>query len=314
MSFDSPKDKIVWDVGHQSYTHKLITGRKGRFSTLRQYKGLSGFPNKGESEHDHFDVGHASTSISSALGMAEARDLKGENFEVVAVIGDGSLNGGLAFEGLNNTGYLGTNLTIVLNDNKMSISPNVGALSNHLKTLRKLSDISIDGKPRRQMKTIFEELGFLYYGLIDGHDIGKLIEVFNESKKTKKPKLIHILTQKGRGYLPAEQVSEKFHGLGAFNILTGETNSKKSGFSNVFGETIVELAKEDPKIIAITAAMTAGTGLKAFAEQFPERFYDVGNSRGARNNFCRRARAGRHEALSCNLLDIPSKGIRRDNT
>jgi 1-deoxy-D-xylulose-5-phosphate synthase len=275
-AFDSPKDKIVWDVGHQSYTHKLITGRKARFGTLRQYGGMSGFPKKQESEHDHFDTGHASTSISSALGMAEARDLNGESFEVVAVIGDGSLSGGLAFEGLNNTGYLHTNLTIVLNDNKMSIAPNVGALSNHLKMLHRLSDISMEGKPRRRIQTIFEELGFQYYGPIDGHDIGRLIEVFNESKKTKKPKLIHVITQKGRGYLPAERVTEKFHGLGAFDILTGRTTSNNSSFSTVFGKTIVELAEGDQKIVAITAAMTSGTGLKEFAEKFPERFYDVG--------------------------------------
>ncbi len=275
-AFDSPRDKIVWDVGHQAYTHKLLTGRQARFSTLRQYRGISGFPKKGESEHDHFDVGHASTSISSALGLAEARDLRGEKFEVVAVIGDGSLNGGLAFEGLNNTGYLQTNLTIVLNDNKMSIAPNVGALSNHLKTLHRLSDISTEGKPRRQMRTIFEALGFQYYGPVDGHDIGKLVEVFNEARKANRPKLIHVITQKGRGYRPAEQVAEKFHGLGAFDLLTGEVKSSKPGFSSVFGKAIVELAKEDPKIVAITAAMTSGTCLKEFAEQFPERFYDVG--------------------------------------
>lgn len=274
---NSPTDKILWDVSHQCYTHKILTGRKDKFNTLRCYKGLSGFTDPKESEHDFFVTGHASTSISTALGMAEARDKKGENFKVVAIIGDGAMSGGLAFEGLNNLGYLRTNMTIIINDNKMSISPNVGAMSNHLKLLQKFSDVSTLEKPRRNIKTLFETLGFEYTGPIDGHDIKKLIEAFKKIEKTKKPKVLHILTKKGKGFKPAETTPEKFHGLGTFNQITGEIKkASKINYSKVFGTVLTKLGKKDKKICAITAAMPAGTGLSEFAKEIPDRFYDVG--------------------------------------
>ncbi len=273
---DSPKDKIVWDVGHQIYAHKLLTGRQAHFSTLRQHKGLSGFPKREESEHDIFDVGHASTSISAALGIAEARDIKKEKFEVFAVIGDGSLSGGMAFEGLNNAGYLGTDMTVVLNDNKMSISPNVGAMSNHLRALERMHHVSTDSKPRREIKTIFERLGFTHMGPVDGHSVKDLVGALEEAKKARGPKLLHVITVKGKGFAPAEQTPSKFHGLGPYDSKTGRTAPKKDSYSSVFAAQLVEEARKDKGVVAITAAMPAGTGLSAFAKEFPKRFYDVG--------------------------------------
>lgn len=304
--FDSPKDKIVWDTSHQAYTHKLLTGRSLQFHTLRQYKGISGFCNIKESEHDAFGTGHASTSISAALGIAKARDLKNENHNVIAVIGDGSLTGGMAFEALNNTGALKTDLIVILNDNKMSISPNVGALSSYLnrvvlsekyfenlkKTEKFLRRIPTIGKERtknivelqeklRIFATpglIFNELGFKYFGPIEGHNLEELIKALNNIKKLKGPILLHIKTEKGRGYDIAEKDAIKCHGMSPFNIKNGQKtkNPDKPTYTKIFGKTIVKLAEKNEKIIAITAAMTKGTGLDEFAEEFPDRFFDVG--------------------------------------
>jgi 1-deoxy-D-xylulose-5-phosphate synthase len=303
--FDSPKDKIVWDVGHQSYAHKLLTGRKDRFETLRKYEGISGFPKKSESEHDVFGVGHASTSISAALGMACARDQKKENFSVVAIVGDGALTGGLSFEGLNNSGALGKNLIVVLNDNKMSISKNVGAVSKYLTDLltdEKYNKLKAEvwelvGRFKRRDKIraavakveegikgflvpgiLFEKLGFRYFGPLDGHDIPGLVRILEHLKTLNGPILLHILTQKGRGYKFAEDDAPRFHGIGAFDKVTGNSNGQagKTTYTDVLGHTLVKLAQNDEKIVAITAAMTLGTGLADFATLFPKRFYDVG--------------------------------------
>jgi 1-deoxy-D-xylulose-5-phosphate synthase len=303
--FNSPKDKIIWDVGHQSYAHKLLTGRKDRFDTLRKYEGISGFPKKSESEHDAFNVGHASTSISAALGMACARDQKKENFFVVAVVGDGALTGGLSFEGLNNSGALGKNLIVILNDNKMSISKNVGAMSKYLTDLltdEKYNKLKAEvwemvGRFKRRDKIraavakveegikgflvpgiLFEKLGFRYFGPLDGHDITGLLRTLEHLKTLNGPILLHILTQKGRGYKFAEDDAPRFHGIGAFDKVTGNSNGQvgKTTYTDVLGDTLVKLAQNDEKIVAITAAMTLGTGLFNFATLFPKRFYDVG--------------------------------------
>lgn len=303
--FDSPKDKIIWDVGHQSYAHKLVTGRRERFESLRKYDGISGFPKRCESEHDVFDVGHASTSISAALGMACARDQKKENFSIVVVVGDGALTGGLSFEGLNNAGALGKNLIVILNDNKMSISKNVGAISKYLTELltdEKYNKLKAEvwelvGRFKRRDKIraavakveegikgflvpgiLFEKLGFRYFGPLDGHDIPGLIKTLEQLKTLNGPLLLHILTQKGKGYKFAEQDAPRFHGIGAFDKVTGNSNGQagKTTYTDVFGSTIVKLAHQDEKIVVITAAMTLGTGLAEFARLFPNRFYDVG--------------------------------------
>jgi 1-deoxy-D-xylulose-5-phosphate synthase len=303
--FNSPKDKIVWDVGHQCYAHKLLTGRKDRFETLRKYEGISGFPKRSESEHDVFGVGHASTSISAALGMACARDQKKENFSVIAVVGDGALTGGLSFEGLNHSGALGKNLIVVLNDNKMSISKNVGAVSKYLTDLltdEKYNKLKAEvwemvGRFKRRDKIraavakveegikgflvpgiLFEKLGFRYFGPLDGHDILSLVKILEHLKTLSGPILLHILTQKGRGYKFAEEDAPRFHGIGAFDKVTGNSNGQagKTTYTDVLGSTIVKLAQNDEKIVALTAAMTLGTGLADFATLFPKRFYDVG--------------------------------------
>ncbi|GBE06698.1 MAG TPA: 1-deoxy-D-xylulose-5-phosphate synthase [Nitrospirae bacterium] len=303
--FNSPEDKIIWDVGHQSYAHKLLTGRVDAFSTLRQYRGMSGFPKMDESAHDAFGTGHSSTSISAALGILEARDQKKEKFKVIAVIGDGAMTAGLAFEGLNHAGHLKKDLIVILNDNDMSISPNVGALSAYLRRimigdlytkLKKetksiLERIPKVGEPvlriaQRAEDTVkglfvpgmlFEELGFEYVGPIDGHNIEALIENLNRFKNFPGPVLIHTITKKGKGYTPAEKSPWIFHGIGPFDIETGNINSgNKLSYSEVFGLHLVNLAKKDNRIVAITAAMTEGTGLAEFARTFPKRFYDVG--------------------------------------
>ncbi len=303
--FDSPKDKLIWDVGHQCYTHKLLTGRKDRFETLRKQEGISGFPNRAESEHDIFNVGHASTSISSALGVACARDQKGEKFSVIAVVGDGALTGGLAFEGLNNAGASGRNLIVILNDNAMSISKNVGALSRYLTDLltdEKYNKLKAEvwdlvGKFKRRDKiramvakveegikgilvpgSLFEKLGFRYFGPVDGHDIKGLIKTLEQLKTLNGPILLHALTRKGKGYVYAEEDAPRFHGIGAFDKVSGNSNGDTGAltYTDVFGSTIVKLAEKDEKIVAITAAMTLGTGLVEFAKTFPRRFYDVG--------------------------------------
>jgi len=303
--FDSPRDKIIWDVGHQCYTHKLLTGRKERFETLRKYRGLSGFPTWSESEHDIFIVGHASTAISSALGIACARDQKDEDFSVIAVVGDGALTGGMAFEGLNNAGASRRNLIVILNDNTMSISKNVGGLSRYLTDLltdEKYNKLKAEvwdlvGKFKRRDKIramvakveesikgflvpgiFFEKLGFRYFGPVDGHDIGGLIKTLEHFKSLNGPILLHVLTKKGRGYKHAEEDAPRFHGIGAFDKVTGNSNGKSGEptYTDVFGNTLLKLAERDEKIVAITAAMTLGTGLLEFAKTFPQRFYDVG--------------------------------------
>ena len=304
--FNSPKDKIIWDVGHQAYVHKILTGRKEEFDTLRQFNGLSGFPKCNESQHDCFETGHSSTSISAGLGMAVARDIKGEDYSVVSIIGDGALTGGMAFEALNHAGHSKNDLIVILNDNEMSISENVGGLSKYLNRLRTepayykvkddvesiLSRIPAIGKT--VVKTahkakdtikyffvpgiIFEELGFTYIGPVDGHNMPELIGVLNRAKKIKGPVLIHTITKKGKGYRFAERHPDKYHGIGPFNLKTGEKigSKKNKTYSQVFGESLVELAESNPNIVAITAAMPAGTGLKEFSVKYPNRFFDVG--------------------------------------
>ena len=304
--FDAPRDKIVWDVGHQAYTHKIITGRRKEFETLGHYKGLAKFPKGNESPYDAYGTGHASTSVSSALGMVCARDLAGERYSVIAVIGDGALSGGLAFEGLNNAGELGKNIIVILNDNEMSISKNVGALSKYMTNLisaplynRLKSDIwQLTGKLStvgRRIQTIvhridegmkglivpgmlFEELGFRYFGPIDGHNITQLIKTFRQIQSLSGPIFVHILTKKGKGYKYAEEDAPRFHGISPFERSTGAVVAKSPipSYTSVFGHTLVKLGEENPRIVAITAAMSQGTGLRHFAERFPDRFYDVG--------------------------------------
>lgn len=302
--FGSHDDKIVWDVGHQAYTYKILTGRKDRISTIRTEGGLSGFPSRSESKYDPLNTGHSSTSISAALGIAEAKELSGEKGSVVAVIGDGALTGGLAFEGLNNAGRFKKNFIVVLNDNKMSISRNVGSMARYLAHIRtKPSYFKIKGgientlgripavgshlnrsilKLKSALKqamygnTIFEDMGFYYYGPFDGHDIRRLTEVFNNVKNIKHPVLLHVLTQKGRGYSFAEKNPGAFHGVPKFNIETGKAVKTGNNFSAVFGKYLCELAENDKRICAVTAAMKSGTGLEHFAHMFPERFFDVG--------------------------------------
>lgn len=304
--FNFPQDKIIWDVGHQSYTHKIVTGRKDRFATLRQIDGLSGFPCRKESEYDVFNTGHASTSLSAALGMAVARSKREENHNVIAVVGDGGLTGGIAWEALNQIGHLREKMIIVLNYNEMSISPNVGALSRYLTYLVSgqhylrikdqaktfLKALPIIGWPLIKMgrgleeaikKTffpglVFEELGIRYVGPVQGHSLPSLIEVFAEAKSYNGPVLIHCVTKKGKGYAPAESNPARFHSASPFDIKTGKPSSidKRPTYSSVFGNTVVKLAEKDKKLVAITAAMPEGTGLESFRQKFPERFFDVG--------------------------------------
>ena len=305
--FSFPGDKLVWDVGHQAYTHKILTGRRDAFKTLRKKGGITGFPNRSESVYDAFGVGHASTSISAALGMALARDAKGEKNQVIAVIGDGALTGGESFEALNNAGDLGTKLIVILNDNEMSIDANVGAMSEYLSRIRIAPQyarakrdmgsllMSIPHIGDKVYKTashlkdgvrsvlvpgsLFEEMGFHYIGPIDGHNIALLEEVLTSAKEMEGPVLIHIHTVKGKGYKPAEQAPEKFHGVGCFDPSTGKS-AKKAGcapsYTSVFSKALIDLAKDRPDILAITAAMPSGTGLKAFGQAYPKRFFDVG--------------------------------------
>jgi len=300
--FDAPYDKIVWDVGHQTYAHKILTGRKNIFNTLRQYGGISGFPRREESEYDVFNVGHASTAVSVGLGIAAARELNKENYKVIVVIGDGSLSGGLTYEGLNHAGHLGYDFIVVLNDNTMFISRSVGAIAKMLvriltlgvvkkieqridKFLRRLKYVgSIILRVAKRFKLLlfpgmlFEEMGFAYIGPVDGHDIKSLCEVFKSVKHFKGPVVVHVLTKKGKGYKPAEEKPEKFHSVTKFNVLTGEIDKKNDRltFTEVFSKTIVSLAEKDNRIVGITAAMTDGCGLEEFSKKFPERFFDVG--------------------------------------
>jgi len=305
--FDTPRDRIIWDVGHQTYAHKLITGRQERFSTLRQYGGISGFPRREESPYDAFGTGHSGTSISAALGMAQAKCLRGENYKVIAVIGDGSLTTGLAFEGLNQAGAMDKDLIVVLNDNELSISPNVGALSSYLnrlmtghlatrfreelkgflKILPGIGDSALKWARYAEESLkgfflpglLFEELGFKYVGPLPGHKLEGLIENFRNVKNLRGPVLVHVVTTKGKGYAPAEKDPVTFHGVGPFLPESGEIIKSEGNllsYTHVFGNTLVRLARENPRIVGITAAMPQGTGLDAFAREFPERFFDVG--------------------------------------
>ncbi|HFB83783.1 MAG TPA: 1-deoxy-D-xylulose-5-phosphate synthase, partial [Thermodesulfatator sp.] len=304
--FDAPQDRIVWDVGHQAYAHKLVTGRRDVFHTLRTYGGISGFPKRSESPYDALDTGHSSTSISAGLGMAVAMELQGKPGRVVVVIGDGSMTAGLAFEGLNNTGHIRKNLIVILNDNEMSISPNVGALSSFLSRkltgrvatrvkkelegffrnlpggdqivhILKRSEDTLKGFLTPGM--LFEALNFEYVGPLPGHRLDVLIPTLKNVKELEGPVLVHVLTKKGKGYPPAEEEPERFHGLGPFDVVTGRPRRKgprPPDYTQVFGQTMIRLAEEEPRLVAITAAMPTGTGLKDFARRFPERFFDVG--------------------------------------
>lgn len=303
--FNFRKDKIVWDVGHQTYVHKILTGRREALKSLRTLNGIAGFPKTNESPYDFFNTGHSSTSISAALGMARARDLKGENYSVLAVIGDGAMTGGMALEALNDVGYSKTKMTIILNDNEMSISPNIGGLNMLLSKLRtkkmytrsnvimkkRINEIPVIGKPivkivqtfKRSIKQLiipkmfFEDIGFTYLGPVDGHNLEELQSIFTLSKQIDNPVLIHVLTKKGKGYEIAEKNPDKFHATGPFDIETGKSKKEKGkDYSKVFGDKLVELAQKNEKIVAITASMKDGTGLTAFSEKFPKRFFDIG--------------------------------------
>ena len=306
LTLDFPEDKLIWDVGHQSYTHKLLTGRKDGFDDLRKYGGMSGFPKRKESPCDAFDTGHSSTSISAGLGYVAARELLGQDHSVVSVIGDGSLTGGMAYEALNNASRLKSNFIIVLNDNNMSISENVGGMSKYLSGLRTAqayTDLKkgvedtlkrIPGRGDRIVSQIrktksgikqllvpgmfFEDMDITYLGPVDGHDIRKLLKVFNEAKRVDHAVLVHVITKKGKGYAPAEKDPAKFHGPGPFNIKTGEPKAPggPDTYTQVFSKVLTDIAKRDDKVVAITAAMEDGTGLASFAKHFPQRFFDVG--------------------------------------
>lgn len=304
--FNSPEDKFVWDVGHQAYVHKILTGRRSQFKHLRQMDGMSGFPKRHESEHDVFETGHSSTSISAALGMAKARDLKGEKNQVIAIIGDGALTGGMAYEALNNAGRGNTHLIVILNDNEMSISKNVGGMGRYLNKLRSSKDylkvkedvedvlhkVPVVGeqmvyaikKTKESVKsfiienTLFEQLGFTYLGPVDGHSTLELIEILNNAKEMKGPILLHVKTKKGKGYSWAEERPSEFHSVSPFNIHTGQSKSSSQveTFSDAFGRNLLNIADSDEKVVAISAAMPEGTGLLEFAKAYPRRFFDVG--------------------------------------
>ncbi len=303
--FDAPHDKIIWDVGHQSYTHKILTGRKDRMQSLRQFGGISGFPKSEESEYDAYNTGHSSTSISAALGMVLARDIQKQSFSVVAITGDGAMTGGMTYEALNHAGNEDRDMIVILNDNEMSISKNVGAMSSYLNRLRtdpsysrtkeevenvltKIPGIGPNiaraaGRLKDTVKYLmvpgiwFEELGFTYIGPINGHDLTALIPMLKNARKMKGPVLIHTITEKGRGYEPARQNPDLFHGVGPFDVKTGQQFKKViKTYTEIFGNTMLALAAQDERVVAITAAMTSGTGLSEFAERFPERFFDVG--------------------------------------
>lgn len=302
--FNFNKDKIIWDVGHQSYVHKILTGRKDKFDTLRQYGGISGFPKRKESQYDFFETGHSSTSLSAAAGFARARDLSNESYNVVAVIGDGALTGGMAFEALNDIGYRKTKVIIILNDNQMSIAKNVGSVSKYLNKIRldpkynkikeevneKLRKTNIGSEVANSIKKIkgglkrivvpgmfFEDIGIKYLGPIDGHNMSELVDVISKAKEIKEPVIIHVITQKGKGYDYAEKNPNKFHGVGPFNYDNGEVYSSSGlTYSKVFGNTIIDIAEKNDKVVGITAAMPDGTGLCEFSKKFPKRFFDVG--------------------------------------
>jgi len=303
--FDTPVDKIIWDVGHQCYTHKIITGRREKFRTLRQDNGISGFPSRQESVYDVFNTGHASNSISIAVGLSEAKKKMNQSHKIVTVIGDGSLTGGMSFEALNHAGHLKSDIIVILNDNEMSISKNIGALSSHLSRImtgefvsnareelkKMLKNIPALGdkvyKAAKHIEEsikgfvtpgiIFEQLGFQYFGPVDGHNLNYLIETFKNIKRLKGPIFVHIVTKKGRGYIHAEDDPAKFHGISKFEVETGAPSADKTeAYTDIFGDAIIELAEKYDKIIAITAAMGLGTGLEKFSKRFPDRFFDIG--------------------------------------
>ena len=303
--FDLPKDKIVWDVGHQSYVHKILTGRKEELKTIRKLNGIAGFPKTCESDTDCFNTGHSSTSISAAMGMAKARDIKHEDNAVVAVIGDGALTGGMALEALNHAGSSRTRMIVVLNDNEMSISKNIGGVNMLLSKLRAKKRYTVSNQSGRKViekipligkyivkivtrakksikqliipKMFFEDIGFKYLGPVDGHNIEDLEYLLSRAKELNEPVLIHVITKKGKGYKPAEENPDKFHSTSAFNIETGKPlKEKKKDYSKAFGEKLIEIAEKNKKVVAITAAMKDGTGLSEFATKFPERYFDVG--------------------------------------
>ncbi len=314
--FDTPYDKLIWDVGHQGYIHKIITGRRDNFQTIRQYHGISGFLKRSESPYDVFGAGHASTSISAALGIATARDFKNEKFKVIAVIGDGAMTGGMAYEAMNNTGLLKKNLVVVLNDNRMSIAPNVWAISNYFSSIAatgtynkfknnvwemtgKLDSVGdrirkVAGRLETGMKAVvtpgmlFEALGFRYFGPFNGHNVTQLVKTFREVKDLNGPLLVHVTSEKGKGYLPAEEDRQKLHAVVTFDKVTG-TQFKKDGppaLTKVFGEALVEVAKKNKKVVGVTAAMPDGTGLNILQRELPDRFFDVGIAEQHAVTFC----------------------------
>ena len=310
LAFDLPKDKIVWDVGHQAYTHKLLSGRRDGFNDLRQFGGMSGFPKRKESPYDAFDTGHSSTSISAGLGIAQARDILGEDYSVISVIGDGALTGGMAYEALNNAAQMKKNFIIILNDNEMSISPNVGGMSKYLGSVRTregytalkkgvehaLNAIPGVGKSiatgvsmvKNSIKQffvpgmLFEDMGITYLGPVDRQDVNAMVQVLTEAKRMQKAVLVHVITKKGKGYGPAEKNPSRFHGVDAFDVVTGKSLKEKTypSYTDVFSEKMCEIAGKNPKVVALTAAMADGTGLTKFSKEYPNRFFDVGIAEG----------------------------------
>ncbi len=337
--FNSPQDQIVWDVGHQSYVHKILTGRSQQFDTLRQLDGLSGFPKAEESEHDVFDTGHSSNSLSVAAGLAAARDQKGTNQNIIAVIGDGALTGGMAYEALNNIGASKSNIIVILNDNGMSISKNIGSMPQHLSTLRTskgyrefknsvkraLANLPSLYQGAEHLKdtlkyavssegAIFEELGFTYLGPVDGHNIEDLLNSFILAKRVQGPVLIHAITKKGRGYKHAEVQPNKFHGVGAFDIASGEPKKapKGSTYSDVFGDKLISMASTDKRIVAVSAAMIEGTGLSKFADKYPDRIYDAGIAEQHAVTFAAGLAKKRLNTFCSHLFHISSTSLRSD--
>ena len=310
LAFDLPKDKIVWDVGHQAYTHKILSGRRDGFNDLRQFGGMSGFPKRKESPYDAFDTGHSSTSISAGLGIAQARDILGDDYSVISVIGDGALTGGMAYEALNNAAQMEKNFIIILNDNEMSISENVGGMSSYLSGIRTkesyanlkkgvekaLNAIPVVGSGLKNsvymLKNgikqflvpgmLFEDMGITYLGPVDGHDVKAMVRVLKEAKRVRHAVVVHVITKKGKGYGPAEKNPARFHGVDAFDVATGKSIKEKKypSYTDVFSEKMCALAKDNPKLVALTAAMPDGTGLTKFSKQYPKRFFDVGIAEG----------------------------------
>ena len=337
--FDTPRDKIIWDVGHQAYPHKILTGRRDRIRTLRSGGGLSGFTKRAESEYDAFGAAHSSTSISAGLGMAVARDLAGDTYNVVSVIGDGAMSAGMAYEAMNNAGAMNSRLIVILNDNDMSIAPPVGAMSAYLarlisgRTYLSLREIGrqfaqhlpkfVEHKAAKVEEfargflaggTLFDELGFYYVGPIDGHNLEHLLPVLQNVRDAKNgPILVHVVTQKGKGYAPAEAASDKYHGVVKFDVATGAQAKAKANapsYTKVFGESLVKEAAKDDRIVAITAAMPSGTGIDIFEKSFPEAHLRCRHCRTACRDVCRRSRRRRLQAVLRDILDLPAARLR----